>query len=171
MMLTNLPLVVILFISLLLAPSCHSPSGKLADGYFRVTRVVDGDTFWIDDGTEKGKKVRLIGVDAPETRRTSRKELGFYGRESKEYLTELLLDQEIRLEYDVDKKDRYGRTLAYVYLRDGTHVNAELLRKGYAMVLTVPPNVKFAEDFVRLQQSARRKELGLWKVKGHTTIR
>src|SRR5687768_13702435 len=98
---------------------CHAPSGRAGDTYHKVIRVVDGDTFWIDDGTEKGEKIRLIGVDAPETRRTSRKEVGYYGKESKQYLTDLLQDNEVRLEYDVDPSDRYGRTLAYVYLRDG----------------------------------------------------
>ncbi|MDQ2657810.1 MAG: thermonuclease family protein, partial [Bacteroidota bacterium] len=123
----------------------------------------DGDTFWIDDGSDRGKKVRLIGVDAPETRKSARKDVGYYGREAKDYLTDMLRDKDVRLEYDVDETDRYGRTLAYVYLRDGTFVNAELVKRGYAMVLTVPPNVMFADEFVDLQRQARNKERGLWK--------
>lgn len=157
---------VILFLIVLLAPaisSCHVPPPEKAGGYYKVTRVVDGDTFWVDDGSERGKKVRLIGVDAPETPRSARKEVGFYGTEAKKYLTELLDDSEVRLEFDVDATDRYGRTLAYVYLRDGTFINAELVKRGYAMVMTVPPNVKFAEKFVHLQRQARKKERGLWK--------
>ena len=63
--------------------SCHSPAKDVGKEYYRVTKIVDGDTFWIDDGTRKGRKVRLIGVDAPETRRTARKEIGYYGDESK----------------------------------------------------------------------------------------
>ncbi|HEU5145065.1 MAG TPA: thermonuclease family protein, partial [Chryseosolibacter sp.] len=122
----------------------------------------DGDTFWIDDGSERGEKIRLIGVDAPETRRSARKEIGYYGEEAKRYLTELLLNQEVRLEYDVSPKDRYGRTLAYVYLRDGTFVNALLIKEGYAKVLTVPPNVEHADDFVKYQRQAREKRKGLW---------
>ena len=153
-----------LFLLLLVLPafdSCHSLHANKTK-YYRVVKVVDGDTFWIDDGSERGKKIRLIGVDAPETRRTGRKEIGFYGEESKKYLTRLILDKEVRLEYDADPKDRYGRTLAYVYLRDGTFVNAELVKRGYAMVMTVPPNVKHAEEFVELQREAREKQKGLW---------
>ena len=153
----------ILLIAILLNTACHTSKKNRIETYYMVTKVVDGDTFWVDDGTEKGKKVRLIGVDAPESRRTGRKETGYYGKESKIFLTQLLSGEEVRLEYDVDPTDRYGRVLAYVYLKDGTFVNAELVRQGYAMVLTVPPNVKFAEQFVRHQRSARDEKRGLWR--------
>jgi len=133
--------------------------------YFPVTRVVDGDTFWVDDGTAKGVKIRLIGVDAPETRKSARKDVGYYGTEAKVYLSELIADKEVKLEYDVDRKDRYGRVLAYAYLPDGTFINADLVKRGYAMVLTVPPNVKFADLFVKLQREARNRKRGLWKEK------
>ena len=143
--------------------SCRTPGGNDSKEYFPVTKVVDGDTFWIDDGTRKGQKIRLIGVDAPETRRTSGRDIGYYGVESKNFLTELLIGRAVRLAYDVDRTDRYGRTLAYVYLKDGTFVNATLLKRGYAMVMTVPPNVMYAEEFVDYQRQARRKKRGLWK--------
>lgn len=151
------------FILLIWLHSCHPSPGNGNHDYYMVTRIVDGDTFWIDDGTEKGRKVRLIGVDAPETRRTSRKQVGLFGVESKRYLTTQLLDKEVRLEFDVDRTDRYGRTLAYVYLRDGTFVNAELLRHGFGVVMTVPPNVKYSGDFLELQIEARENKKGLWK--------
>lgn len=130
--------------------------------YYRVTKVVDGDTFWIDDGSEKGTKVRLIGLDAPETRKSGHKDIGYYGEEAKVYLTRLLLNKEVRLEYDVDRRDRYGRTLAYAWLKDGTFVNAELIRLGYGVVLTIPPNVRFADEFAELQKEARKSARGLW---------
>jgi micrococcal nuclease len=154
-------ILVILSIDLTFCNSRDNP--EAADTFYKVVKVVDGDTFWIDDGTQKGKKIRLIGVDAPETRRTSRKDVGFYGQESKKYLTNLILNREVRLEYDVDRKDRYGRTLAYVYLKDGTFVNAEIVKRGFGMVMTVPPNVKFAETFLDFQREARERERGLWK--------
>lgn len=147
---------------LLTVQSCHLSRKKASDEYYRVMKVVDGDTFWIDEGSEKGQKVRLIGVDAPETRRSARKEIGHYGEESKRYATDLLLDKDVRLEYDVSPRDRYGRTLAYVYLRDGTFVNALLIKEGYATVLTVPPNVRYADDFVKHQRQARSSSKGLW---------
>lgn len=131
--------------------------------YLTVTRVVDGDTFWAANGTKKGVKVRLIGVDAPESKKTGKKEIGYYGKEAKVYLTNLLKGKRVRLVSDVDSLDRYGRTLSYVYLEDGTFVNAELMKNGFAMVMTIPPNVKYADLFVKLQRDARKRSRGLWK--------
>ena len=144
--------------------SCVTKSGKTSDqdGFVSVTKIIDGDTFWIDNGTVKGEKIRLIGVDTPETRRTGSKEIGYFGKEAKQFVTRLLTDKRVKLVFDVDKYDRYRRTLAYVYLEDGTFLNAELLKQGYAMVMTVPPNVRFAETFLQLQQQAREANRGLW---------
>ena len=128
-----------------------------------VIRVIDGDTFVVDDGSEKGATVRLIGVDAPETRRSANRDIGHYGEESKAFLTQLLSGGQVFLAHDVGKRDRYRRTLAYVYLPDGTFINAELVRRGYATVMTVPPNVAHAELFSDLEREARRKRRGLWK--------
>lgn len=147
----------------ILACSCKSTGKEVPIfGYMKVTRVVDGDTFWADDGSEKGVKIRLIGIDAPETRNSGRKTVGSFGKQSKEYLTKLISDKEVRIEYDIDKEDQYKRTLAYVFLSDGTFVNAELLRQGYAMVMTIPPNVRYAERFVKLERKARKNNRGLW---------
>ena len=142
--------------------SCHPMHGREYGLYMPVTRVVDGDTFWADDGTIDGLKIRLIGLDAPETRNTGRKTIGYFGSESKDYLKQLLTGKRVRLELDVAKYDQYNRTLAYVFLEDGTFVNAELLKRGYAVVLTIPPNVKYADEFLRLQRKARRQNVGLW---------
>ena len=155
----------ILFLLLLITVgSCNSKSAskKNFDGYLPITKVVDGDTFWVDDGSPSGGKIRLIGVDAPESRKTGRKEIGYFGKEAKEYVTKLISGKKVKLEFDVGRYDQYHRTLAYVYLEDGTFLNAELVKQGYAMVMTVPPNVKFAEIFVRLQQEAREQGKGLW---------
>ena len=75
----------------------------------------------------------------------------------------LLRDNKVRLEYDISRKDRYGRTLAYVYLKDSTFINAEMVKHGYAMVMTVPPNVKYADLFLKLQKEARENNRGLWR--------
>ena len=131
-----------------------------------VIKVVDGDTFWLDDGSEKGLKVRLIGVDAPESRNVFKKVVGYFGKESTQYMNSLISGKRVRLEYDVDTTDLYGRTLAYVYLQDGTFVNAELVKKGYAMVMTVPPNIKYAQKFLKLQRRARNRNKGLWNENG-----
>lgn len=68
----------------------------------------------------------------------------------------------MRLELDVDQMDRYGRTLAYVYLEDGTFLNAKLVEEGYAVIMTVPPNVKYVDLFIKLQKEARENRKGLW---------
>lgn len=143
---------------------CSSKTGRGSnDKYFQVTRIIDGDTFYIDDGTEKGCKVRLAGIDAPESRKTYKEDIQYYGKESTLYLAGLTLGKWVRLEYDVQHYDRYGRTVAYVFLSDGTFVNAELVKQGCAMVMTVPPNVKYADLFVKLQKNARKRKAGLWE--------
>lgn len=132
------------------------------EGYRMVKRVIDGDTFVL----ENGEKVRLIGIDAPESRNTGRKKIGFFGKESKAFLKQYLTGRQVRLEYDVTRTDMYGRTLAYVYMEDGTFLNAELVKQGYANVYTYPPNVKYADLFVDMQRDARENERGLW-ANGH----
>lgn len=164
----NRYLVASFFLPLLLSgvlcnEATNGQNRKGSEPYFLVTKITDGDTFWIDDGSEKGRKIRLIGVDAPESRKTGRKEIGYYGKEAKEYAKRLLTGKKVRLEFDIGRYDRYHRTLAYMYLTDGTFVNAELVKQGYAMVMTVPPNVKYAERFLKLQQEARKNHRGLWK--------
>ncbi|MBN1330964.1 MAG: thermonuclease family protein [Candidatus Heimdallarchaeota archaeon] len=160
----RITVLIFLFTFTIINFSCSSKSGKRTNNvkFFPVTKVIDGDTFWIDDGSEKGQKIRLIGVDAPESRNVFKKVVGYYGKESKEYMTTLLAGKNVRLEYDVDPLDQYGRTLAYVYLQDGTFVNAELVKQGYGMIMTVPPNVKYADIFLTLQQEARENNRGLW---------
>lgn len=152
----------ILFFSLLLFPGHILKSNSGQEVYLQVTKVVDGDTFWVDNGTETGEKIRLIGIDAPESRKTGKKETGLFGKESKEFLIKLIGEKKVRLVYDIGRKDRYGRTLAYVYLENGVFVNEELLRRGYAFVMTIAPNVKFADLFVKVQEEARENKRGLW---------
>lgn len=130
--------------------------------FLPVTKVVDGDTFWVKMQDGKEEKIRLIGIDAPESRKTGNKDIGYYGKEAKAYVEKLLLGKSVRLEYDVSRYDRYKRTLAYAYLQNGTFLNEHLIREGYAMTLTVPPNVKYAERFAKLQAEARQKKKGLW---------
>jgi micrococcal nuclease len=154
---------VISVLLLMQVTGCSSHSGrKSSEKYYPVLRIVDGDTFRVNDGSEKGLSVRLIGVDAPESRNTGKKLKSEFGKESSAYLEKLIGGKRVRLEYDVDRLDRYGRTLAYVYLENGTFVNAELVRHGYAMVMTVPPNVKYQELFLKLSRRARNRGLGLW---------
>jgi len=122
-----------------------------------VTKHVDGDTLWVSGG----EKVRFIGMDTPETTNGRR---DCFGVEASARTAELLpLGTEVRLVYDVGRRGRYGRTLAYVYrASDGLFVNASLVREGYAQVMTVPPNVAHVDEFVALQREAREAGRGFW---------
>lgn len=155
-------LIISSFLLFIFSASYANPVNKVEPIYYKVKRVVDGDTFVIVNERQQDVKVRLIGVDAPETRKTRKKPVGYYGQESKAYLKKLIDQKTVQLVFDVGKKDRYGRWLAYVYI-NRKFVNADLVRKGYAVVYTVPPNVKYAEYFVKLEQKARVNEMGLWK--------
>jgi len=84
------------------------------------------------------------------------------GKRAHLFTKNLVEGKKVRLEFDVQKRDRYDRLLAYVYLEDGTFVNAEIVRQGYAQVMTIPPNVKYQELFLRLQKEARENGRGLW---------
>lgn len=136
-------------------------SGELVS----VTKHVDGDTLWVSGG----EKVRFIGMDTPETTNGRR---DCFGAEASARTAELLpLGTEVRLEYDAGRRDRYGRTLAYVYrASDGLFVNASLVRDGYAQVMTVPPNVAHAEEFVALQREAREAGRGFWGACGSSSV-
>ncbi|WP_194973916.1 thermonuclease family protein [Aquiflexum lacus] len=151
------------FLLLLTFPLLELPA-QTQHEWVEISKFVDGDTFWITNSKGEREKIRLIGVDTPETRRTGKKDIGYYGKEAAAYVVKLLDGQKIRLEYDVGKYDRYKRTLAYVYLEDGTFLNAHLVENGYAMVMTVIPNVKHAELFVKLQKDARKQKRGLWSI-------
>jgi micrococcal nuclease len=124
-----------------------------------VERVVDGDTLVVSGD----RRVRLIGVDTPETEHPT-VDVQCFGREASAFLDDLVPSgTAVRLVYDVERTDRYDRTLAYVYRRsDGAFVNGELVRRGFALVATVPPNVRHAERFVAWQREARELERGLW---------
>lgn len=115
--------------------------------------------------TDRVEKVRYIGVDTPEVHHPTRGEQPG-GREATEINRRLVGDKPVRLEPDVQLRDRYGRLLAYVWVKrpDGRElmVNAELVRLGYAHVMTVPPNVRHAELFRKLQVDAREHRRGLW---------
>jgi micrococcal nuclease len=104
----------------------------------------------------------MTGIDTPESHKSERKDVQYFGKEAEEYSRKLLLGKKVRLEYDVTPKDKYGRTLAYVYLEDGTFVNAHLIEIGYAKAFTFPPNVRYADEFVQLEQQARAQNKGLW---------
>ena len=125
-----------------------------------VTSSVDGDTI---HAVVRGRdeRIRYIGIDTPElSGDRGPQPLAAEARERNRMLVE---GQTVRLVLDVQERDRYGRILAYVYTPDGTFVNATLLVEGYARLLTVPPNVRFAPVFRTLETEARDAERNLWQ--------
>lgn len=129
------------------------------DNSYRITKHVDGDTFYVKDKNCKQFKVRLIGVDCPES--TIRKD--FYGKEASEYIKELLpIGSIVRLEKDKGDKDKYDRLLRYVWLDDDRMVNSLLVEGGYARAKYYKPNGKYKNEFERLEKKARRNKLGMW---------
>jgi micrococcal nuclease len=136
-----------------------------------VKRVVDGDTLLL----ETGERVRLIGIDTPEMHESSKlkrdaqrsqqdtRAIQKMGRQSYEFTRSLVEGKRVSLEFDVERYDKYKRLLAYVYLKDGTFVNAEIVKAGYASLMTYPPNVKYADLFRKFYQEARENKRGLWK--------
>jgi micrococcal nuclease len=132
-------------------------------GALEISKLVDGDTFWVKNEKGQNEKIRLIGINTPEVRRSGRTEVEFYGKEASDYVKKILTGQRVLLEYDVQRYDRYKRTLAYVYLDDGLFLNAHLIKEGYASVATFPPNVKYSEWFIKLEREARTQKKGMWK--------
>ena len=135
-----------------------------------VTRAVDGDTLVL----QNRERVRLIGIDTPEMSisdrlyreaqrtKTDIQTIIAQGRKAYRFTRDLVEGKRVRLEFDIEKYDKYGRLLCYVYLLDGTFVNAEIVKQGYAALLTIPPNVKYADLFQSLFQEARENQRGLW---------
>lgn len=122
----------------------------------RVVRVIDGDTVDL----EGGQRVRYIGVNTPEMN-DSRPAVRGWAEKAREKNRELVEGKRVTLERDVSETDRYGRLLRYVYL-EGTMVNAELVRLGYAYATSYPPDVKHQDLFARLEKEARGAGRGLW---------
>jgi micrococcal nuclease len=127
-----------------------------------VKRVVDGDTI-IVHVRGRDERVRLIGIDTPETV-DPRKPVQCYGKEASDHTKSLLPPgTAVRLERDVEPRDKYDRLLAYVYrASDGLFVNLELARDGYAQLLTIPPNVTYVDQLRAAVADARRAGRGLW---------
>ena len=143
---------------------CSSDQGgqpSFSGGYARVTKVTDGDTIHLDGLGS----VRLIGIDTPEVYG----ETECFGREASAFAKRLLpLGTRVRYRVGVDDRDRYGRLLAYVWLPDGRMLNRVMIDEGYAQLLTIPPNVEFADAFRAEARAARQAGLGLWQACGAT---
>lgn len=133
---------------------------RAAAAPYRVVEVLDGDTVVVDGHGRERDTIRLLGVDTPETHHPT-KPVQCFGPEASAYTTRRLLGRWVQLEDDVVNRDVYGRHLAYVYL-DGRRFEDELLRKGYARLLVIPPNVAHARTMLDQELGARARGVGLW---------
>jgi micrococcal nuclease len=133
-----------------------SNAGKGSGKTVRVEKIYDGDTIGVVvDG--RSEKIRLIGVDTPEMDQRP------WGRTAKKCLESLLAgsNSRISLEYDIEQRDKYGRILGYIWIQDGRMLNEEMLKKGCAVLLTCPPNVKYVKDFAALKGEKVRPASGV----------
>jgi len=130
-----------------------------ASAWAYVSRAVDGDTIEVLlDG--QAEYVRYIGIDTPETVKPDTP-VQCFGPQAHRFNAHLVTHKRVRLVFGVERRDVYGRLLAYVYL-DGRFVNAELARLGFARTLTIPPNDRYARPLKRLEIAAARAGRGLW---------
>ena len=191
-----------IFVSLLISAClCHPPkehsqvarqvqNAPVLSEALTITKVIDGDTFVLSNG----ERIRLTGIDTPESydnakaRRDSQRSgqdvraITQQGKEATQFVRNLAQGKKVRIEYDVQKRDRYGRLLVYVYdidtlrenpqtqlseglVADANHeifLNGSIISSGYAIPMTIPPNVKHADLFKKLYSDARSHKRGLW---------
>jgi len=161
---------------------------------YSVERVIDGNTIVITTPEGKSERVRLIGIDTPESKPNDKAKrdsertgqdfetINKIGQEATKFIRDKIKEgQDILLEFGVQKRDKYGRLLAYVYIEWETlygkspsesylmddiyelFVNATIIKSGYATPMTIPPNVKYADLFKELYEEAREQKRGLWR--------
>jgi micrococcal nuclease len=126
-----------------------------------VVRVVDGDTIQVRLDGGRTERVRYIGVDTPESVKPNTP-VQCFAKKASHFNAALVAGRDVTLNTDAEERDRYGRLLAYVYA-GGRFVNRELVARGYARTLTIPPNVAHADEFAGLARRAREARLGLWR--------
>ncbi len=140
-----------------------------------VTRIIEGDIIQaLYGGVEK--RIRLIGIDTPESRVNWKakkyadmsehdlKTIIEMGKKAKAYVDGLVKRGDlITIEFDVQERDKYGRLLGYVYLSNGKMLNEEIVKAGYAIIMTIPPNVKYKDRLLEAYQEAEEDKRGLWE--------
>ena len=130
---------------------------EVEDIFYTVTKVYDGDTVLLDNRL----KVRLLNINTPEIERYPKSgEAG--GEIARKGLKRLLAGQKVRLETDVERKDKYGRTLGHLFTVSGLHLNLEMVKKGWATVSLHPPNLNYSKAMLLAQQKAQSEQIALW---------
>lgn len=163
----NFILVIFILITLTLPSQAYEKA--------KVLSIVDGDTVKVIFHN-KEESIRLIGIDTPESRLNKKaikdaqrtksdiETITSQGREAKNFVKGLVKPGDLlKIEFDVRTRDKYGRLLAYLYLRSGKMLNEEIVKEGYAQLMTIPPNVKYQERFLKAYREAIESHRGLWK--------
>ena len=151
---------IILLVALFLLVFPHGEECRAAESeWVKVRYVNDGDTITLTDGG----RIRYIGIDAPEIDHKDRKAQPF-GFEARRLNSEQVLAETVRLEFDRERKDRYGRILAYVFLRDNSFVNARIVAEGYAYCYPHKPNIAHHSALLEHQRSAMSAKKGIWGI-------
>lgn len=141
--------------------------GSFDYSHIKISRVIDGDTLIL----ENGEHLRLIGIDTPELRKKT--EQGFidepapFSKEAKSFTQALAEGRYARIEFDLEKRDKYRRLLGYCFIKDKDKeifLNKKLLEEGLAVLYTYPPNIKYVDELVKAQKEARQNKKGLWGV-------
>lgn len=130
-----------------------------------VIRTIDGDTIEVKFQNGDIEKVRFILIDTPETNHPRLGEQPF-GMEAASFTDVHLTDKEVKLEFDISERDKYGRLLAYVWL-DGVNFNKMLVERGLARVAIFPPDIKYIDEFEEAQNMARANEIGIWSIENY----
>ena len=146
-----------------ITPEKNDETSKVENlfGPYNVVYVVDGDTLDVMIDGEK-TRIRLIGVNTPESVSDDENENCEEGKIASQYTKDMLENKNVYIEYDEDVTDQYGRTLAYVYMEDGEMYNEILLKKGYARLMIIQPNTKYVNEFTKIQAYAKENNIGFW---------
>ena len=146
----------------LLIFSIFSDSSQLPQRFpIEVIKISDGDTFWAKDESGEKIKFRPIGFNCPEKSNFGKPAEPF-NEEATAYTTSMIMDKTVYVEYDIQKTDRWQRHLVYVFLEDGTMLNEQILKDGWAELATYPPNVKYVDRFRVAARMAREEKKGMW---------
>ncbi len=153
---TSLKTLSFVFVLALLSSSLHAQELVIRE-LVTVIKIIDGDTLWVYYGGQR-EKVRLIGIDTPESKVNTKAKrdaektgqdieiITAMGKRATKYVSSLVKPgHKVTIEFDVEQRDRYGRLLGYVYLSNGKMLNEEIVKAGYANVMTIPPNVKYKD--------------------------
>ena len=139
-------------------PDAKAVNIKPGYGFYRVKTVYDGDTVVLEDG----RKIRLLGINTPEVQHKDKlAEAG--GEEAKAWLINKLQHVKVRLELDLEKTDKYGRTLAHLFTEKKEHINLSLVKAGLATISIYPPNLLYVNELLAAENKAGQDRLGIWR--------